>query len=747
MTFPAGTSTRASSSTRTSSSTSSGWIQAIARDPRARRRRRPDYAMLLESTLPVAHPARARADGGGRHGELAIAFAIGRRLGGPALGARRARRCWPRTSSTCATATRSNPTCARIGMLGTLWLLAALARAPDAAARGRRRRRRRPHDGDQVQGILLLVPAWIAADRVRVARAGWRRFAPSGVARRDRRGGRRLPRSLPVPPPRPARTTFTSWFLAFTVFATRPRIARARRRRLARGRDHFVRDARLRRTTWTCRSGTASACSRRSPRRSRSSLAALAPRRRVFRMAAGFAVVYYFVVGLSPVHLARYLTALVPFIALLLAALVLATAPGAASAPPRAWSPRADGRARRASRSRGARPRSHRGRAPTRASSRPLDAAEPAARRGRRPCWERRSSRIADPELPPGVRRDAARLRRPRTREGVTHVVTHEHPASVLAPEPARRWPRLAPTSSSSPSSAVPRRGRRAASRARTRSTSRSATSPASSARGRSCGSTNADVAAMSDDRRDPRSAQREHFEALLLAARGTLYWAERTAAGRRRRDIRSRAADRARPRLPRDARILEVGCGIGDYTPRHRGARRRARVVSLDVAPGLVGHARRRSAGERPLPAADVEHMPFPRGAFDAVVGNAVLHHLRLDRARARRCCACSSPAAGSASPSRTCSTPRCSSSGTSAGSARGSTTRRARRRSSAGASGRARALGFVDVAARPFDFLYPLTPDALDLDGRAARPRARALPLVAEIAGSLLISGRKPG
>ena len=31
---------------------------------------------------------------------------------------------------------------------------------------------------------------------------------------------------------------------------------------------------------------------------------------------------------------------------------------------------------------------------------------------------------------------------------------------------------------------------------------------------------------------------------------------------------------------------------------------------------------------------AADVEALPFRSGAFDAVVGNAVLHHLRLDRA-----------------------------------------------------------------------------------------------------------------
>jgi SAM-dependent methyltransferase len=245
-------------------------------------------------------------------------------------------------------------------------------------------------------------------------------------------------------------------------------------------------------------------------------------------------------------------------------------------------------------------------------------------------------------------------------------------------------------------------------------------------------------------DVRDPLR-EREHFEALL-AARGTLYWAEKTAAGQRRRVIRSRMLAVGADALGPDARILEVGCGIGDYT-RGIAAATKGRVVSLDVAAGLVGHAQHdRPANVRFL-AADVEHMPFPPGRFDAVVGNAVLHHLRLDRAvpemlrvlkpGGRLCFAepnMLNPQVFLERNVRWIGERLDNSPGETAFV-------RWRVRPTL------RRLGVVDVAARPFDFLYPLTPARwIPTVERLGRVLER-LPLVAEIAGSLLISGRKPG
>lgn len=241
-------------------------------------------------------------------------------------------------------------------------------------------------------------------------------------------------------------------------------------------------------------------------------------------------------------------------------------------------------------------------------------------------------------------------------------------------------------------------------------------------------------------DRRDPLR-ERDHFEALL-AMRGALYWAERTAAGQRRRVIRSALlAAHAGPAT----RVLEVGCGIGDYT-RGLAAATAATIVSVDVAPGLVAHAQHERPASVRFVAADVERLPFESGSFDAVVGNAVLHHLRLDRTvpemlrvlkpGGRLCFAEPNMLNPQVFLERN--------------------VRWIGRRldNSPGETAFVRwrirpalaRLGVADVRARPFDFLYPLTPAGMiGVVERVGRLLER-LPVLSEIAGSLLISGRKP-
>jgi len=245
-------------------------------------------------------------------------------------------------------------------------------------------------------------------------------------------------------------------------------------------------------------------------------------------------------------------------------------------------------------------------------------------------------------------------------------------------------------------------------------------------------------------DRRNP-AREREHFE-RIAAADNEMYWAERTAAGRRRRGIRSGLiAAAAASDLGRDARILDIGCGAAYYTAPF-ASRTRAIVVGIDLAPPLLAQARQAIPENVRLTAANVEALPFARGAFDAVIGHAVLHHLRLDRALpelmrvlrpgGRLCFAEPNmlnpqvflernvPFIGrwlENSPGET------------------AFTRWGLRRTLA-------RLGLVDIAIRPFDFLYPLTPERLvPMVERLGRMLERT-PLVSEIAGSLLISARRP-
>ena len=74
----------------------------------------------------------------------------------------------------------------------------------------------------------------------------------------------------------------------------------------------------------------------------------------------------------------------------------------------------------------------------------------------------------------------------------------------------------------------------------------------------------------------------------------------------------------------------LDYGCGHGMAAVVL--ARRGATVTAFDLSPGYVREATERAAANGVAVRcviADGEHLPFPDGSFDAVWGNAVLHHL----------------------------------------------------------------------------------------------------------------------
>ena len=83
--------------------------------------------------------------------------------------------------------------------------------------------------------------------------------------------------------------------------------------------------------------------------------------------------------------------------------------------------------------------------------------------------------------------------------------------------------------------------------------------------------------------------------------------------------------------------RALDYGCGHGMAAVVL--ARRGARVTAFDLSPAYVEEARRRARANGAavdFVTADAERLPFADGSFDRVWGNAVLHHLDLNRAAA---------------------------------------------------------------------------------------------------------------
>lgn len=84
-----------------------------------------------------------------------------------------------------------------------------------------------------------------------------------------------------------------------------------------------------------------------------------------------------------------------------------------------------------------------------------------------------------------------------------------------------------------------------------------------------------------------------------------------------------------------RGKRALDYGCGHGMAAVAM--ARAGATVTAFDLSPGYVDEARRRAAASGvnvECVVADGESLPFADASFDAIWGNAILHHLDLTRA-----------------------------------------------------------------------------------------------------------------
>ena len=130
-------------------------------------------------------------------------------------------------------------------------------------------------------------------------------------------------------------------------------------------------------------------------------------------------------------------------------------------------------------------------------------------------------------------------------------------------------------------------------------------------------------------------SREREFFAGQVVAGE-ELSWAEATPIAPRRREMRAgRLVDGAgiRGTDGRGYLVLDVGCGTATYTlPLARLTE--ATIIGIDVTPETLTEGRKVIPGNVRLAGADAVRLPFADGTFDAVVGNAVLHHLPLERA-----------------------------------------------------------------------------------------------------------------
>lgn len=72
---------------------------------------------------------------------------------------------------------------------------------------------------------------------------------------------------------------------------------------------------------------------------------------------------------------------------------------------------------------------------------------------------------------------------------------------------------------------------------------------------------------------------------------------------------------------------VLEVGCGHGLHAQRYD---HRFNYYGCDISQSLVDETRRRTSSRACVKVLDATDLPMPDGYFQAVVGNAILHHMR---------------------------------------------------------------------------------------------------------------------
>lgn len=220
-------------------------------------------------------------------------------------------------------------------------------------------------------------------------------------------------------------------------------------------------------------------------------------------------------------------------------------------------------------------------------------------------------------------------------------------------------------------------------------------------------------------------------------------YWGWAGVAGRLRSERRA-AMYVSEGRLGPGRKALEIGCGTGVFSALL--ARSGADLTAVDLSPELAAKARANNpAANINFLVMNVEKLGFPDGHFDCVCGSSVLHHLNLARALPEMLRVLK-PGGAFVFTEPNMLNPQIMLQKNIPPLKRlmgDSPDETAFFRWNI--VGTLRGAGFAAAAARPFDFLHPWVPGALAPAADRFGSLLERVPLLREIAGSLLITATK--
>lgn len=222
-------------------------------------------------------------------------------------------------------------------------------------------------------------------------------------------------------------------------------------------------------------------------------------------------------------------------------------------------------------------------------------------------------------------------------------------------------------------------------------------------------------------------------------------FWSWTTPSGARRAGRRSGYFVTV-GRLSPGKRALELGCGTGIFL--EKVAMSGASLHGIDLSQDLLERAaeRVRTLSNVRLHRGNAEQLPFPDETFDVVYGSSILHHLDPEAAlrevfrvlrRGGRFVFAEPNILNPQVILMFHVLPRGPQSGVSPDEMAFSRF---------WAKGTLHRIGFAESSVTPFDFLHPLVPARLIPLVESLGLRLERLPVVREIAGSLLIQGVRP-
>jgi ubiquinone/menaquinone biosynthesis C-methylase UbiE len=117
-----------------------------------------------------------------------------------------------------------------------------------------------------------------------------------------------------------------------------------------------------------------------------------------------------------------------------------------------------------------------------------------------------------------------------------------------------------------------------------------------------------------------------------MISERGEQIWGWSSPAGKRRMLRRAKYLNDALKTFKKSF-VLEIGCGTGIYTSAL--AKTDNMIFAIDISFELISKAYKKHYGTNVVYiVCDAEYTPFKNDQFDAVIGVSILHHLEVKRA-----------------------------------------------------------------------------------------------------------------